>query len=65
VELLIILGAIVVAILVFGWVFKLIRNTLQMVLFVGFILLVLYFLFGIGPGVIWEQLQNWLGDGRP
>jgi predicted tellurium resistance membrane protein TerC len=63
VELVIILGAIVVAIVVLGWVFKLIRNTLQTVLLVAFLLLALYFLFGIGPGAIWEQIQNWLGRG--
>ncbi|TVP69466.1 MAG: hypothetical protein EA342_03320 [Leptolyngbya sp. LCM1.Bin17] len=61
-ELLIVLGAILVAILVFGWVFKLIRNALQMVLLIGFVLLVLYFVLGVGPGSLWEQLQNWLSD---
>ena len=64
-ELLIVLGAILVAILVFGWVFKLIRNALQMALFIGFVLLVLYFIFGVGPGSLWEQLQNWLSDPNP
>ncbi len=63
-ELLIVLGAIVVAIVIFGWVFKLIKNTLQTVLLVAFLLLVLYFLFGIGPGAIWDQIQTWLGGGR-
>jgi predicted tellurium resistance membrane protein TerC len=60
VELLIVLGAIVIAVLIFGWVFKLIRNTLQTVLLVGFLLLALYFLFGIGPAALWEQIQRWL-----
>ncbi|WP_017299579.1 hypothetical protein [Nodosilinea nodulosa] len=59
-ELLIVLGAIVIAIVVFGWVFKLIKNTIQTVLLVAFLLLALYFLFGIGPGAIWDQLQIWL-----
>ncbi len=61
-ELLIVLGAIVVAIVVLGWVFKLIRNTLQTVLVVVFLLLALYFLFGIGPDTLWQQLQAWLGN---
>jgi len=64
VELVIVLGAIVVAIVIFGWVFKLIKNTLQTVLLVAFLLLVLYFLFGIGPGVIWDQIQIWLSGGE-
>ncbi len=61
-ELLIVLGAIVVAIVVLGWVFKLIKNTLQTVLLVVFLLLALYFLFGIGPGTIGQQLQTWLSN---
>jgi hypothetical protein len=64
VELLIVLGAIVVAVLILGWVFRLIKTTIQTVLLVGFLLLALYFLFGIGPAAIWEQLQTWLGWGR-
>ncbi|MGF1566989.1 MAG: hypothetical protein ACFCVD_02745 [Nodosilinea sp.] len=63
-DLLIVLGAIVIALLVFGWLFKLVKNTIQTVLLVGFLLLALYFLFGIGPGALWEQLQNWLGQTR-
>ena len=59
-ELLIVLGAIVIAIVVFGWVFKLIKNTIQTVLLVAFLLLALYFLFGIGPDAIWNQIQTWL-----
>lgn len=64
-ELLIVLGAIVIAIVVFGWVFKLIKNTIQTVLLVAFLLLALYFLFGIGPGTIWNQIQVWLGGNSP
>ncbi|WP_035986733.1 hypothetical protein [Leptolyngbya sp. KIOST-1] len=60
-ELLIVLGAIVVVVVVFGWLFKLVRNTIQTVLLVAFLLLALYFLFGIGPGVVWEQIRAWLG----
>lgn len=60
-ELLIVLGAIVVVVLVFGWLFKLVKNTIQTVLLVAFLLLVLYFLFGVGPGAVWEQIQAWLG----
>ena len=63
-ELLIVLGAIVIAIVVFGWVFKLIKNTIQTVLLVAFLLLALYFLFGIDPDAIWDQIQTWLGGGE-
>lgn len=59
-ELLIVLGAIVIAIVVFGWVFKLIKNTIQTVLLVAFLLLALYFIFGIGPDAVWDQIQTWL-----
>nr|WP_242020363.1 hypothetical protein [Nodosilinea sp. FACHB-131] len=57
---LIVLGAIVIAIVVFGWVFKLIKNTIQTVLLVTFLLLALYFIFGIGPDAVWDQIQTWL-----
>ncbi|PSR15573.1 hypothetical protein C8255_22425 [filamentous cyanobacterium CCP3] len=61
-DLLIVLGAIVVVVLVFGWLFKLVKNTIQTVLLVAFLLLVLYFLFGVGPDAVWEQIRVWLGD---
>ncbi|MBE9113307.1 hypothetical protein IQ273_28425 [Nodosilinea sp. LEGE 07298] len=61
-DLLIVLGAIVVVVVVFGWLFKLVKNTIQTVLLVAFLLLVLYFLFGIGPGAVWEQIQAWFGN---
>jgi len=64
VELLIVLGAIVIAIVIFGWVFKLIKNTVQTVLLVAFLLLALYFLFGIDPDAVWSQIQTWLGGGQ-
>lgn len=62
-ELLIVLGAIVIAIVILGWVFKLIKNTIQTVLLVAFLLLALYFLFGLGPAAIWEQIQTWISNG--
>lgn len=63
-ELVIVLGAIVVAIVIFGWVFKLIKNTIQTVLLVAFLLLALYFLFGIGPDAIWNQIQLWISGAQ-
>ncbi|MGB3200567.1 MAG: hypothetical protein WBA99_06680 [Nodosilinea sp.] len=62
-ELLILLGAIAVIVIVVGWLFKLVRNTVQTALLVGFLLLALYFFFDIGPGAVWEQIQLWLGNG--
>ncbi|NJL45233.1 MAG: hypothetical protein HC922_04740 [Leptolyngbyaceae cyanobacterium SM2_3_12] len=61
-DILIVLGAIVVAVLIFGWLLKLVKNTVQTVLLVGFILLALYVVFGIGPVDLLEQLQTWLGN---
>lgn len=62
-ELLILLGAIAVIVIVVGWLFKLVRNTVQTALLVGFLLLALYFFFDIGPGAVWEQIQLWFGNG--
>ncbi|MEB3312716.1 MAG: hypothetical protein VKL98_01070 [Cyanobacteriota bacterium] len=50
------LAALVVLVLVAGWLLRLVRNTIQTVLLVLFLLLALYFIFGIGPTALWEQI---------
>ncbi|MBD2425368.1 hypothetical protein [Phormidium sp. FACHB-1136] len=61
----IVLGAIILALLIVGWVFKLIKNTVKTILLVAFLFTALYVLWGIGPADLWEQLQQWLGLGQP
>lgn len=56
------LAALVVVVLVAGWLFKLVKNTIQTVLLVGFVLLALYFIFGIGPADLWEEIYRRFRD---
>lgn len=60
----IVLGAIILALLIVGWVFKLIKNTVKTILLVAFLFIALYVLWGIEPATLWEQLQQWLGQGQ-
>ncbi|MFM7472042.1 MAG: hypothetical protein LVS60_01790 [Nodosilinea sp. LVE1205-7] len=59
-EILLTLAALVIVFLVSSWLFKLVKNTLQTVLLVGFLLLALYFIFGLGPGDVWQQIYRHL-----
>lgn len=63
-EAVIVVGAVLVLFFVVSWVFRLVSNTLRTVLFVAFILLVLWAVFGIGPEVLWQQIQRWLPGAR-
>lgn len=59
-ELLIALAVILILFVIFSWVLRLVKTTIKTVLLVVFVVLALYFVFGIGPETLWEQLQNWL-----
>lgn len=58
----IVLGAILLALLIVGWVFKLIKHTVKTILLVAFVFTALYVLWGVEPAVLWDQLQQWLGQ---
>jgi hypothetical protein len=60
----IVLGAIILALLIVGWVLKLIKNTVQTILLVAFLFTALYVVWGVGPADLWEQVQRWLGLGQ-
>ncbi|MEB3290250.1 MAG: hypothetical protein VKI82_10055 [Leptolyngbya sp.] len=60
----IVLGAIILALLIVGWVFKLIKNTVKLILIVIFLFIALYVVGGIGPIDLWEQFQQWTGQGQ-
>ena len=59
-EIVIIIGALLVSFLVFTWLIKVARATFRTAILVAIILLVLQLVFGIGPGTLWEQIQNWI-----
>ena len=60
----IVLGAIILALLIVGWVLKLIKNTVKTILLVAFLFTALYVVWGVGPADLWEQVQRWLGLGQ-
>jgi type IV secretory pathway TrbL component len=59
VELLILGAAILIVFVIFSWLLKLVKTTVKTILLVGFVVLALYLVFGIGPATIWEQLKDW------
>ncbi|MBD0335949.1 MAG: hypothetical protein ICV62_10705 [Cyanobacteria bacterium Co-bin13] len=62
-EIILILGALIVIVLFAGWLFKLVGSTLRTLLFIGFVLLVLWVVFGVGPSAIWQQIQQLVPGG--
>lgn len=58
-ELVIVIGALLVAFIIFTWLLKIARATFRTALLVAIVLLVL-FILGVGPQTLWEQIQNWL-----
>lgn len=59
-EIVVVVGAIVVAFLVFGWLLRVVKTTLKTALLVAFVILALQLVFGIGPGDLWQQVQTWM-----
>lgn len=64
-EIVLLIGALLVVFLVVGWIFKIVKSTLRTILFVGFVLLALWFVFGIGPSALWEQIREMLSGLGP
>lgn len=60
-EIILVLGALLVVFLVVGWIFRVVKSTLRTLLFVAFVVLALWTVFGIGPGELWQQIREWLG----
>jgi type IV secretory pathway TrbL component len=60
VEILIVLAAILIVFVIFSWLFRLVKTTVKAILLVGFIIIALYVVFGIGPEALWDQIQAWL-----
>lgn len=57
-----VLAAIVIAFLVFTWLLRVVKATLTTALTIALLVLVLQFVFGIGPGQLWQQVnQLWQG----
>lgn len=59
-EIIVVIGAVIVTFLVFSWLLKMVKTTVKTALLVAFVLLALQLIFGIGPGTLWQQMQQWL-----
>ena len=61
-ELILTVGALAIAAIIFFWVLRLVRSTIKAAFLAGLFLLGLWLAFGIGPADVWETLRNWLPD---
>lgn len=59
-ELILVVAAIAVAVIVFGWLLKVVKATLSTALTIALIVLVLQLVFGIGPGQLWQQITQFV-----
>lgn len=57
-----VIGACVIAFLVFTTLIKLVKTTLKTAFFLAAVLLLLFFV-GIGPNDVWDVFAGWLGMG--
>jgi hypothetical protein len=56
-ETILFLAAIVIAFLVFTWLVRVVRVTVNAAITIALLVLALQLLFGIGPEAVWQQLQ--------
>ena len=61
-EIVVVIGAVFISFLVFTWLLNVVKATLKTAFLAALILLGLQLFFGIGPGVIWETIRDWLGQ---
>lgn len=55
-----VIGAVLIAWLIFTFLFKIIRTTIKTALMVAAVVLLLMF-FGIGPGEVFGLIGDWIG----
>ncbi|WP_253188409.1 hypothetical protein [Leptolyngbya sp. 'hensonii'] len=57
-ELVIAIGALIVAFLVFTWLVKVVKATIGTAITIAIVVLVLQLIFGIGPSQLWNYLTH-------
>jgi hypothetical protein len=57
-EIVLVIGAILVAWLVFTWLFKVIKVSLKTAFLIAAIVLILQYAFGISPQKLWEEILH-------
>ncbi|XWK86178.1 MAG: hypothetical protein U7127_18380 [Phormidium sp.] len=56
IELIVLIAALIVTFLVFTWLIKVVKATLQTALTIAIIILILQLIFGIGPSQLWQKI---------
>ena len=55
-NLIVLIAAVVLSFLIFTWLLQVAKSTLTTALTVAFLVLLLQFLFGVGPNELWQQI---------
>lgn len=55
-DLLVLIAAIIIAWLVFTWLIKVVKTSINTAVIIALIILLLQLFFGIGPQEVWQQL---------
>ena len=58
VELIVLIAALIVTFLVFTWLIKVVKATIQTALTIAIIVLILQLIFGIGPTQLWQKITE-------
>ncbi|MGA9382082.1 MAG: hypothetical protein WBV73_25255 [Phormidium sp.] len=58
VQLIVLIAALIVTFLVFTWLIKVVKATLQTALTIAIIVLILQLIFGIGPTQLWQKITE-------
>ncbi|OKH35983.1 hypothetical protein NIES2119_18460 [[Phormidium ambiguum] IAM M-71] len=55
-ELIVLIAALIVTFLVFTWLIKVVKATIQTAITIALIVLILQLIFGIGPSQLWQKI---------
>lgn len=56
IELIVLIAALIVTFLVFTWLIKVAKATIQTALTIALLVLILQIVFGIGPNQVWQKI---------
>ncbi len=57
-QIVLLIGAVIVAWLVFSWLINIVKVSLKTAVSIALIVLVLQFVFGISPQKLWDEVMN-------
>lgn len=56
IELIVLIAALIVTFLVFTWLIKVVKATIQTAITIALLVLILQLIFGIGPTQLWQKI---------